>query len=204
MARTRITPGGTGAALGAALAVALLAAAAPDEGHGRYPDRAPPAHTGGFGEPSCRQCHFDGEPEAPDGQLTVAGVPEVYRPGGTYRVTVRVAKPEMLVGGFQLAARFAEGPLRGKQAGSLRALDGRAQVVVDSASGVQYASHTKPGTEQTAHWAAEWALEWTAPAEASGPVVFHAAANAANGDESQLGDFVYLKELATRMTPASP
>lgn len=173
-----------GAAAVASLAV--LAAAAPDAARGRYPDRPPFAHTGGFGEPTCHVCHFDSDVNAAGGQLTVSGAPEAYRPGETYRVVVRIARPEMLMGGFQLSARFADGA----QAGTLRAADARAQVAAGE-RGVQYASHTRPGMEQTSQWAAEWALEWTAPASAAGPVVFHASGNAGNGDGSQIGDFVY-------------
>jgi hypothetical protein len=190
MRGTRLFAAGTAAVL----ATALLAAAGPGVSRGTYPDKPPLKHTGGFGEPTCRQCHLGAEPNSPGGALSITGVPDVYRPGETYRLTVRVARAEMVVGGFQLAARFADGAAAGRQAGTLRAVDGRAQVARDTASGVRYASQTRPGAEQTAHWAAEWSLDWTAPASAAGPVVFHLAANAGNGDESALGDFVYWRE----------
>ncbi|HEU0054009.1 MAG TPA: choice-of-anchor V domain-containing protein [Longimicrobium sp.] len=186
------------AGLLSAAATALLAAAGPTRGHGAYPDKPPLAHTGGFGEPTCLQCHVGGEPNAAGGTLAITGVPASYRPGETYRLTVRMTRPEMVTGGFQLSSRFAEGAAAGRQAGALRAVDGRAQVAVDSTSGVQYASHTKPGTEQTAHWATEWALDWTAPAEGSVAVIFHLAANSTNGDESPIGDFVYWTQVTSR------
>src|SRR5690606_8758969 len=46
-----------------------------------YPDRPPPAHTGGFGEPTCQQCHFDAPLNDPGGALYVEGLPERYTPG---------------------------------------------------------------------------------------------------------------------------
>ena len=194
MRGTRLFAAGTAAVL----ATALLGAARPDVSRGAYPDKPPLKHTGGFGEPTCVQCHLGAEPNAAGGTLSITGVPDAFRPGETYRLTVRVARAEMVVGGFQLAARFADGVAAGRQAGTLRAVDERAQVTTDTVSGVQYASQTKPGAEQTAHWAAEWSLDWTAPATSAGPVVFHLAANAGNGDESPLGDFVYWKEAVAR------
>ncbi len=43
--------------------------------------------------------------------------------------------------------------------------------------------------------AAHWRIRWTAPAHPRGAVVFHLAANAANDDESPLGDFIYTMTL---------
>ena len=75
----------------------------------RYPDGAPPAHTGGFGESTCQACHFGSELNEPGGLLTIEGVPEVYRAGQAYQLTVQLTKPAMASGGFQLAARLADG-----------------------------------------------------------------------------------------------
>lgn len=177
-------------------AAVLVAAAAREASFVRHPERPPPAFTGGFSEPSCHACHFDSDVNTVGGMLTISGVPEAYRPGETYRLTVRVAKPEMVVGGFELAARFADGASKGKQAGALRAVDGRAQI--DSISGIQYAGHTKLGIRPASPAAAEWAIDWTAAADAAGPIVFHAAGNAGNGDESQFGDFVYTASQVSR------
>jgi hypothetical protein len=41
-----------------------------------------------------------------------------------------------------------------------------------------------------------WLFRWTAPSESGGPVVFHVAANAANFDDSPLGDFIYATSIA--------
>ncbi|HEU4453925.1 MAG TPA: choice-of-anchor V domain-containing protein [Longimicrobium sp.] len=176
---------------------AVLVLVLPSAGRGgAYPDRPPPAHTGGFGEPTCAQCHFGSPPNAPGGRLAVDGVPDAYRPGERYRLTVRVEKPELGGGGFQLSARSADGA----QAGSLRAVDGRAQVVAGR-GGVQYAGHTEEGVASGGEARMAWEVEWTAPERASGPIVVHAAANASNGDASSLGDFVYTLELTSRAGP---
>jgi hypothetical protein len=47
--------------------------------------------------------------------------------------------------------------------------------------------------------AAKWTFEWTAPDD--GAAIFHLTGNAANGDDSPLGDFIYAA--SKRTTPNS-
>lgn len=152
----------------------------------RYEQDPPLAHTGGFDEPTCRACHFDESLNASGGTLALGGVPDTYEPGERYRVTVRLHREGLERSGFELAARFADGT----QAGTLHADGDAATVGTDDSSGVQYAHHTPTGTEPAAPDSARWTLEWTAPSSGD-TVVFHAAANAANGDASEFGDFIY-------------
>lgn len=177
-------------AAGTLLLAASLAGAGSAQYHGRaFPQGAPPGVTGGFGEPTCVQCHFDGELNAAGGSLAIDGLPERYTPGETYRLIVRLRHAEAAAAGFQLSARTADGA----QAGVLAAPSHYAQVQAGS-GGVQYAGHTEAGSAPTAPGVAEWTVEWTAPA--AGAVTVHAAANAANGDRSQFGDHVYAAERA--------
>ena len=152
----------------------------------RYPDGAPPAHTGGFGEPTCQACHFGGALNEPGGTLALEGVPEVYRAGQSYRLTVHLTKPTIASGGFQLAARLADGT----QAGVLEPVDDRVEVIQDDSLAILYVQHTQTGTALAAPDTARWVFTWT-PLQAEGTVVFHAAANAANDDASAFGDFIY-------------
>jgi hypothetical protein len=99
----------------------------------------------------------------------------------------------MLSAGFQLAARFARGSAPGTQAGTLEPVDGRTAIVWDTVGHVAYIEHTRTGTA-VADGSAHWVFRWTAPpatAAAPGAVVFHVAANAANDDDSPLGDLIY-------------
>lgn len=178
-----------GAAAGAGALVLLWLSPQPARGR-VFPDAPPTARTGGFGEQTCRQCHFTGDENEPGGRLTLGGVPAQYRPGERYRIVVSLERGEMKVGGFQLSARFAEGASAGQQAGNLLATDERTKVTADSASAVEYASHVLPGIQLSAEGKIEWTVEWTAPSS-GGPVVFHAAGNAGDGDGSPLGDLVY-------------
>jgi hypothetical protein len=163
-------------------------------GAGLYKDGPPPAHTGGFGEPTCRECHADADLNAYGGTLLLGGVPPTYEPGRSYDLAVTLRRAGMLRAGFQLAARFAEGERAGTQAGSLEPADQRAKVLRDSTSGVLYLEHTFAGTT-IAGDSARWRLRWTAPGDARGAVVFHLAANAANDDDSPFGDFIYARVL---------
>lgn len=169
-------------------ALALLAAGAPRSSH---PDRPPPGHTGGFGEPTCQACHFDGPLNDEGGSLTLAGVPAAYEPGERYRIRIVLVQPGTTRGGVQLSARFARGPREGRQAGRLRPVDGRAAVTENGEPAVSYAHHTPAGTQPVATDTVRWTLEWTAPETAGEGVVFHAAANAADDDASPLGDRIY-------------
>ena len=173
------------------LAIALLALGAPlalAAARPRFPVAPPPAHTGGFGEPTCEACHMGNPQNDPAGAVELRGVPQAgYEPGRAYRVTVHVRRPGMAAGGFEIAARGTAGADSGQGAGTWRALDDR--VAITTHRGVAYAHHTELGAAPSAD-SASWTLEWTAPA-APGRVVFHVAANAANGDRSQFDDYVY-------------
>ena len=174
--------------IAAGSAALLLAAAGRTSMNRLHPEKPPLAHTGGFGEPTCLQCHFDGALNEPGGELQVDGLPRAYTPGETYALDVRVAHDAMERGGFQMAARFAEGAHEGRQAGHFTA---EAEVVVESAEGVEY---VRQAASELVPDSMHWLVRWTAPDTAKGPVVFHAAANASNGDESPFGDYVYAWE----------
>ena len=179
------------AAAGALTLAAALTAAGSTRVHGRaFPYGAPPGTTGGFGEPTCAQCHFGAELNDPAGSLTIEGLPERYTPGQAYRLIVRLRRPQMAAAGFQLSIRTAAGA----QAGTLAAADSAGAIHVQTSHGVEYAGHTEPGSRLATMGEAEWPLLWTAPATPSGPVTRSAAANAGDDDRSPLGDYVYALE----------
>lgn len=190
MTRTAAASGGACIALGVVLALGA------GENPVAYSDGPPPAHTGGFGERTCTACHADAAVNASGGDLEIDGLPASFTPGERYVLRVRLRDGAMTRAGFQLSARFADGGDAGRQAGALRASDDLTQIT--TAAGVQYAAQSKQGTHLAESGAAAWVIEWHAPADARGPVVFHAAANAANGDDSQLGDAIYTDSTVTQ------
>jgi len=154
-----------------------------------HADGPPPARTGGFGEPTCRECHTDFELNASGGGLTIEGLPAAYDPGAPYVLTVVLRSADMGRAGFQLSVRD-EG---GRQAGQLSGLGTRVRVTGED--GISFAHHTAAGSVVSDDETTSWSLEWTAPAPAV-PVWVHVTANSANGDDSPLGDFIYARAIS--------
>jgi hypothetical protein len=160
-----------------------------------------PNVTGGFGEQTCRLCHLDNPLNAPGGAVNLEGIPPAFTPGQTYPVTVTISREGLRRGGFEIAARFAAGKQRGRQAGSWRLVDTRAQLIpgaVDKA--LVFVQHNQIGSRAPAPGSNRWTMEWTAPAASAGVVQFNVAANASNNDDSPLGDYIYVR--AVRTVPA--
>jgi len=156
-------------------------------------DRPLPAHTGGFGEPTCGACHIQADVNAGAGSLTLAGLPLEYVGGVTYTLTITLAQQGLAAGGFQLSTRFADGT----QAGTLAPTPhDSTRVAVTTAGAVQYIHHVYAGTRPGASDTISWQIRWTAPAT-GGTIVFHVAANAADDDASPLGDMIYGTSLRT-------
>ena len=164
----------------------------------RYADGAPPGFSGGFSEQSCHACHFHADVNSGAGRVTIAGVPERFVAGQSYRLTVTLTRPGMTLGGFQLTARFTAA---GAQAGTLApALDEDTRVGIVEQGNVQYAGQRQAGAELVAPNTARWTLVWTAPTTTA-PVAFHVAANAADGDERVEGDYIHTAVAETSPTP---
>ena len=153
-----------------------------------YPDGAPPGFSGGFKEESCHACHFHAEPNSGPGRVTIEGVPAAFAAGERYTLTVTLSARRNEARGFQLAARFKDG---GAQAGTLA--PGSERRGTCRRGDFRAASSTRDrrrrGPPSTAA-DTRWTIEWTAP-DGGGPVIFHVSANAADGDGSADGDFVY-------------
>jgi len=160
-----------------------------------------PNMTGGFGDKTCRMCHFDNPLNAPGGGVLLS-VPAAYVPGRVYPVKVTVSRKAIERGGFEISARFASGPARGRQAGTWALPgDGRVQSVKSREDpALVFLQHTTLGSTTTSPGRISWTVQWTAPAD--GTVQFNVAANAANDDASPLGDHIYTGERLSRPSPS--
>ena len=159
-----------------------------------------PNVTGGFGEHTCHLCHLDNALNAPGGAVALSGIPPAFVPGQAYPITVTISRQGLRRGGFEIAARFAGGKQKGRQAGSWRLLDARAQLIpgaVDKA--LTFVQHNQIGSRAATPGENTWTMEWTAPPAETGAVQFNVAANASNNDDSPLGDYIYVK--AVRSVP---
>ena len=170
------------------LAAAVLATTVRLMASHAYAEGAPPGFSGGFKEESCHACHFEAEPNSGGGRLAIEGVPAKFTAGQRYTLTITLTRAGMKRAGFQFTARFKDS---GAQAGRVAAGAGETQRVgVETQSGVQYAGQKEPGSSVKETDSMRWTIEWTAPDRGS-PVIFHVAANAADGNERADGDFVY-------------
>jgi hypothetical protein len=156
----------------------------------------PPAHTGGFNEPTCAACHSEFSLNQQTDALQVTGLPNRYAPGGQYIIEVALFGNDMVVAGFQASIRFAGGTMHGQNAGSAAPLDNKVAVIRHPDTGVDYIQHTGTGIGVVQSGAAHWGFVWTAP-HSTEPLELSVAANDANGDNSPLGDFVYATETRT-------
>jgi len=173
------------------VALAIVALAAAPAVGAAFVEGPLPGMTGGFGEPTCRQCHFDHPLNAAPGSVALSGVPEHYTPGRTYALVLTLRHPEMARGGFQVAARWADGDAAGRQAGRWVATGPGVQTIPAPSGGVVYLQHTRAGTAIATAGEIRWTLRWVAPGATGSAVAFHAAVNAANDDDSPLGDYIY-------------
>lgn len=174
--------------MSAAVAAAVMAAGLRLTAAHAYAEGAPPGFSGGFKEESCHACHFHAAPNTPPGRVTIDGIPARFAPGERYTLTVTLDRAGMKRAGFQLTARFNDG---GGQAGTIAAVSIDAErVQIDRQSGIQYAGQKKAGSAVAEDARARWTIEWVAPPR-GGAVVFNVAANAADGNESADGDYIY-------------
>lgn len=159
-----------------------------------YPEHLTGTFTGGFGEDTCHSCHFDYPLNPEEGTLRVEGIPEEYESGQSYMIHIYLERPDLVKAGFQLTARFSDG----RQAGMFSPQSDRTQFTEQAPDSIQYLQHSGKGTKLTGEESNEWHFKWIAPVE-SGEVQIHLAANAANGDASEFGDFILTREF--RVTP---
>ena len=135
---------------------------------GGFPTASPWDHAGAPGTADCTACHWDNEAQADSPRLTLVGLPDRFEPGERYTITVLLmeAGPS---NGFQLAA----------SAGQFESINptteaGEHEVRSVMASGA-------------------WSVDWIAGGERE-PVTFWLAVNDANGDDSEFGDTILLRE----------
>jgi len=144
---------------------------------------------------SCTACHRGNDANDGLGRLVI----EVgnYRPGVKQTLRLRLQHPTAQRWGFQLTARvFAD---QTKRAGTFTtSADVRVRCGLtgneESPCGEQleFAEHSQPSTLPGTGGGRTWEIEWTPPATDVGPVIFYAAGNAANNNNTNVGDSIYL------------
>jgi hypothetical protein len=157
-----------------------------------YPEHLVGAFTGGFGEETCHSCHFDYDLNWDEGELSVQGIPESIEEGKTYELELIVTRDDMGKSGFQMTSRFKDG----RQAGSFQiAENDRMMFTKQVPDSLEYLQHSIKGTKPVEDGKISWAVVWEAPEKVSDVIYFNITSNAANGDQSEFGDWIYTKEI---------
>jgi hypothetical protein len=160
-----------------------------------YPEHLPGTFTGGFGEQTCHSCHFDYDLNWNGGKLVVEGIPGKLSGGEIYQVKVIVRREKLGRAGFQLSARFKNGV----QAGSFLISDNQRVIFTEKVpDSLQFVQHSVDGTEPQSERESHWVIRWIAPEVIMDSVVINISANAANGDQSEFGDWIYNRELTVK------
>ena len=166
----------------------------------------PPAGlTGAPGESDCLSsgCHTGNDINSLNGSLTINGLPGTYRPNQEFNLTVTLSQPNRARFGFQLTALDSQN----RKAGELIVTDtNRTQKITTfvGSSQREYVYHTGAGTAPTGTNQGSWTLRWKAPSQGVGRVTFYASGNAANGNNAQSGDFIYVTSASLQAAPPLP
>ena len=155
-------------------------------------------------ESNCTACHVTFDDMAmeipnlnlPGGAVEILDLPDAYDPGVTYPVRVRLASDSTAVfftrrWGFQIGA---VSKTSGEGAGTWVVTSDSIQIVNGFPGDYEtrsYVEHTSIGTRTGLGGPVEWTFSWRAPDPGVGTVGFYVAGNAANGNNSPDGDFIY-------------
>lgn len=151
--------------------------------YGSGPDNG---YTGGPGESNCTACHDSHPLNSGNGSFSISG-PAFLTPGQSYPITVTLADPGQQRWGFEISTLGL---------GACGITD-PVNTQLSTEFGNEYVKHTTEGSQ----WGVpdgpvSWTFSWTAPALAGAPVTFHAAGNAANGNEEPSRDYIYTTSLS--------
>src|SRR3989442_8301939 len=152
-------------------------------------------------------CHTSFPLNSSSGSVSVSGLPASgWAAGQTYPLTVTITRTSQRAFGFQLSA---VGDSTNQQAGSfargtnVQGICGNlasSPLNCSNASAIQFAEHQSPASGSGT---GTFTVNWTAPASASvGTVRFNIAGNAANGDGTNQGDYIFTN--VYRVAAAAP
>lgn len=141
---------------------------------------------------NCTTCHSGNDVNGGDGEFLISLDIEEYMPGETYAVTVSLSDPGQSRWGFELTVQDENDNM----AGSFTVTDEtNTQLSDQGGDNPDFMKQTSTGTF-SGDDEATWTFDWTAPEEGAGDVTFYASGNAANGNFTTSGDFIYTQSLA--------
>ena len=158
----------------------------------------PDERTGAPNEATCvaAGCHAGNDLNASGGSLMVT-IPETYQPNEVYTIVVDLARTGQSKWGFEMTALDGDGA----RAGTFE-IDPAGNTQLGEANGKQYIKQTAIGAAAGTNDENGWEFQWTAPDTDVGPITFYAAGNAANGNFTATGDYIYTTQ--SESTPPIP
>lgn len=163
-----------------------------------------PSFTNAPNEGNCTACHIGSAVNSGGGSVQISGLPAVYSSGQSIPVTVTTSQEDAVVYGFQLTALDQTGQSVGSFTLPAQS-PAKMQIVNNIVNGDQreYLEHTVDGILGETFGSNSWTFTWTAPSDTTGEIVFYAAGNAANGNGSPSGDFIYTRSVSIQAAPSS-
>ena len=150
---------------------------------------------------NCTACHFSYELNSGNGDLVLLGVPAEYVPGETYPLTVILSDPGQQRWGLEVTVLDDADPFA--QGGSLIVTDPLHTQISEDVDGTEdYLKHTSDGTYWPSDGPTEWTFDWVAP-ELPG-ITFYLVGNAADGDQSFIGDYIYARTVSAVQGEPTP
>lgn len=151
----------------------------------------PDERTGAPNEATCvaAGCHAGNDLNASGGSLTLT-IPETYQLNEVYTIVVDLARTGQSKWGFEMTALDGDGA----RAGTFE-IDLAGNTQLGEANGKQYIKQTAIGAAAGTNDENGWEFQWTAPDTDVGPITFYAAGNAANGNFTATGDYIYTEQV---------
>jgi hypothetical protein len=146
--------------------------------------------TGAYTEGNCTSCHSDYAVNSGPGSIAITSTPSLtngYVAGTTYTVNVTVAQSGVSLFGFDFEA-LTNATTNG----------GTLAVVCTDTKTLASSSRTDvvhTGTGNATADSHTFSFVWTAPTTGTSTVTFYASGNAADGDGSTSGDYIYTTSL---------
>jgi hypothetical protein len=126
--------------------------------------------------------------------LGLAGVPDRYKPGEQYLLTISLTQKDQKRWGFQLTALDSSYQSAGVLIPAAEHFTQKKTESMPDNSERQYVGHTAAGTYPgKVSGPVTWEFLWQAPSKDAGPVYFYSAANAANFNKNPRGDYIYTR-----------
>jgi len=141
---------------------------------------------------NCTLCHNSFALNSGSGTLSLDGLPaNGFIPDETYNLVLSLEHSGAMRWGFEITVIYETGGnyLRG---GQMVITDpAHTQISLGSGNDPDYAKHTSAGTYPGTSGPTSWQFDWTAPNASVDMVTFYFVGNAANNNDSRLGDYIY-------------